>query len=586
MATLIGISGDGQVLAPGFPGSALRVRLDDLGGPIVGATVTWSVGTGGGSLSNYTSITDAGGYAESTYSGNPYITIAQSWIQETVTASAAGASDVSFYATTTTRTNSGFAVWPTVDLINPPAGTGFIGNPSGTIVNGLQLTVRATSGADTGVGIPNIAVWITSGDPATEPTASIGSSMTDSSGLRTDVSIGAVVGTAEVTIQIGGFSSFTILLTVLGDAASATAYQGNDQHAFSGETFSQDLVVRVLQSSGSPSVGSAVVWAVVTPGSLSIDASEVTTDSQGQASATVSAGGATGTYQVTATVGGNTATFDLTIDDAGATQTLEVVSGNGQSAMAGAAFTYPLVVQVLDGIMNPVPGVTVTFAVASGSVTLSAATVDSSASGYASVTATAGSLAGAARVTVSIAAGSSVRFSLTVTVEGTTPGDSHSGGGGDSGGSGGALSGTAALRMTGSLTIVVSNPPTGGWVEPDPDLIPDPDAPTLPGCLAEYDKHPDDVLDIVVDWEPWLDGDTIVTSVWDGDGLTVNASSSTTTTTTVNLSGGIQDQTYSPKNTTTSSAGRTEVRRIRVSVKAATIVGAQIQIGWTRGTPS
>ena len=582
--TLTMVSGDGQVVSRGSFWEPLIVQLMDGATPVVGAVVTWTVDSGWWSMYPSTSITDSNGLAEHLYSGDPLINSAQSWLDAAVTASTPGASDVVFHCITTTITIPGFAVWPTVDIITPSTIIGWAGNPSSTITNGLQLTVVATSGADKGHGIPNVAVWIDSGDPLTVPTASLpgGTAYTTESGLTSDVDLGAVTGgPVWVTIRVGGFAGFGVPLRVAGSIAATTAHQSEYQYAMPSAAFDYPLVVKVTLADGSPSVGTAVVWAVVTPGSLTINSSGATTDSQGLANASITAGAATGTYQITATADGNTATFYLTIDDPAATQHIEKVSGSSQSAVAGAAFHDPLRVWVFDGSTVGVSGVTVTFTVDSGSVALSAGTAVTNAGGYASVTATAGLHTGAARVTASIPAGASTSFTLTVTSSTEPPGDDYSGGGGVVG-TDTTSSAISGLRLVGYLGVTLSNPPDGGWDPWVPEVVP---VDTEADCLAEFDKHPADVMDVSLDWEPWLAGDMIVSSAWDGDGLAVNTSSSTTTTSTVNLSGGIQDQVYAPKNTIVTSAGRTEVRRIRISVKVAS-VDTPIQVGWTRETPS
>lgn len=98
-------------------------------------------------------------------------------------------------------------------------------------------------------------------------------------------------------------------------------------------------------------------------------------------------------------------------------------------------------------------------------------------------------------------------------------------------------------------------------------------------CLAEYDKHPADVLDLIPDWEAWLDGDVISASAWDGDGLTVVTSSFTDTTTPVRLSGGVSGRAYEPKNTFSTVGGITEVRRLRIYCHQCD-APAVTQVGW------
>jgi len=90
---------------------------------------------------------------------------------------------------------------------------------------------------------------------------------------------------------------------------------------------------------------------------------------------------------------------------------LKIVSGNNQSATFGVMFV-PLVVQA--GVNGPPPsGVPVQFAVASGPVTLTLASVTTDVDGVAEVTATAGSTPGPATVVATVGR-LSVAFHLTV----------------------------------------------------------------------------------------------------------------------------------------------------------------------------
>jgi hypothetical protein len=116
-STLARVSGDGQN-APA--GSALPqplvVRLSDVhGNPIGGATVTFAVGTGGGSLQPVTATTAANGEAQSTWTLGP-TTGAQS-----ASAAAAGLPPVGFGAIATALTGS-IRVTTQTTGTNPPAG--------------------------------------------------------------------------------------------------------------------------------------------------------------------------------------------------------------------------------------------------------------------------------------------------------------------------------------------------------------------------------------------------------------------------------------------------------------------------------
>jgi len=98
-------------------------------------------------------------------------------------------------------------------------------------------------------------------------------------------------------------------------------------------------------------------------------------------------------------------------------------------------------------------------------------------------------------------------------------------------------------------------------------------------CLAEYDKHPGDVLDITPNYAAFLAGDVITGSAWDGDGLTVVSSSFTGATTTVRLSGGISGREYEIKNTFSIASGMIEVRRYRIYCHQCD-APVSTQVGW------
>ena len=81
-------------------------------------------------------------------------------------------------------------------------------------------------------------------------------------------------------------------------------------------------------------------------------------------------------------------------------------------------------------------------------------------------------------------------------------------------------------------------------------------------------KDPDAVLDYTVDWEDWLNGDTIKTSVWAlSSGITEDSDSKTTLTATIWLSGGTVGNKYTVINEIVTNGGRTENRSIYIEVK-------------------
>ncbi len=101
---------------------------------------------------------------------------------------------------------------------------------------------------------------------------------------------------------------------------------------------------------------------------------------------------------------------------------LSIVSGDGQSGAVGTRLAGSLVVKVADSAGIGVPAVTVTFTVTSGSARLSTASAVTGADGIATVDVTLGETAGTVTITASATALEAVRFTVTATPSGTTPG--------------------------------------------------------------------------------------------------------------------------------------------------------------------
>src|SRR5262249_11908487 len=149
---------------------------------------------------------------------------------------------------------------------------------------------------------------------------------------------------------------------------------------------------------GIPVPGVTVTFAAPGSGaSATLSSLTATTDSNGKASVTAMANTVAGTYAVIASISGVTtpASFSLT-NDPGTPTSVTVSSGSAQSAPVGAGFASPLVAMVTAKYGNPVPGVGVTFAAptSGASAALSRSTATTGGNGQASVTATAGTVAG------------------------------------------------------------------------------------------------------------------------------------------------------------------------------------------------
>ncbi len=126
-----------------------------------------------------------------------------------------------------------------------------------------------------------------------------------------------------------------------------------------------------------------------------------------------------GTPTITATNGTISGTATVTITAKTTGDTLSLVSGSGQSATVGTAFTNTLVVKDVDQYGNSVPGVTVTFTPpttgASGTFTTSATAVTGSNGQATSNTYTANTTAGGPYNVVASAPGATptINFSMT-----------------------------------------------------------------------------------------------------------------------------------------------------------------------------
>ena len=87
-------------------------------------------------------------------------------------------------------------------------------------------------------------------------------------------------------------------------------------------------------------------------------------------------------------------------------------------------------------------------------------------------------------------------------------------------------------------------------------------------AIAVFYKDPDAVLDYTIDWETWLDSDTISTSTWTvPSGITKASDTNTTTTTTIWLSGGTAGTSYDLLNRVVTAGGRTDDRTITIIVR-------------------
>ncbi|HSW51018.1 MAG TPA: hypothetical protein VLH09_12630 [Bryobacteraceae bacterium] len=424
------VSGNGQVVPRGFPTEQpMKVKLTTaLGAPISGAEVTWAVASGEGYVFPVSSETDADGFAQSTYVGVPIVSPSTSYVQSTVTANVAGFNPVEFTMTTVPMVLGSGAVAKPLYTLLAPAGSVIEGRAGQTLAGAIQVRVRALTGINSGSGIPNVGVALSSGaDPATSPSAyCVGggdTALSDATGLANcDLRFGPVIGGPfQVKILAGGGGSgvgsagaeYNAYIQVsAGPPTLFTKISGDGQTGAPGVTL-QPLVAEISDGVGHVLPGTAVTWESLTPNTVTVVSSVSVANAQGRVSAQVRLGSVAGPGQIRVRAGSAEAVFNVAVSIPIAS--LAKISGDGQSAILNQAFGAPLVVEARNAQGQPVSGVPVIFTLVSGPATIGTASAATGANGRASTTVTAGATAGA--VVVQATAGQfSATFNLTVSI--------------------------------------------------------------------------------------------------------------------------------------------------------------------------
>ena len=179
---------------------------------------------------------------------------------------------------------------------------------------------------------------------------------------------------------------------VPGHAAVLRVVSGSGQSDSATARLHDDFVVQAADSHGNATAGVPVDWAVAAGGG-SISQSRTTADSTGSAAARYTLGRTAGANSVTATLHGADAkaSFQVMASPANPAK-LIIVSGNNQTAEAGHALASDYVVEVADSYGNPVAGVAIDWAIASGGGRLSASQATSGADGLGATRLTLGSM--------------------------------------------------------------------------------------------------------------------------------------------------------------------------------------------------
>ncbi|NER25329.1 MAG: DUF4347 domain-containing protein [Symploca sp. SIO1C2] len=297
------------------------------------------------------------------------------------------------------------------------AGDGQSTTVNTNFANDLQIQVVETFANE---AIPAAGINITLTPPGTQASTNLGNTTltTDASGLATTTATAnTVAGTYQVAATSTGVTGVNFDLTNNpGAAAILNIDAGNNQNTTVNTAFANSLQVTVTDEFGNavPNV-TVTLTPPATGASANLGSTTLTTDASGLAITTATANTVAGNYQVAVNSIGLTGdNFNLT-NNPGAAAILNILTGNNQNTTVNTAFADNLQVEVTDEFGNAVSGVTVTLNSPNtgASANFGSISLTTDASGLASTTATANSIAGNYQVGANVIGVTEVNFDLT-----------------------------------------------------------------------------------------------------------------------------------------------------------------------------
>ncbi|HEX2722105.1 MAG TPA: SGNH/GDSL hydrolase family protein [Gemmatimonadaceae bacterium] len=195
------------------------------------------------------------------------------------------------------------------------------------------------------------------------------------------------VGTVTITAASEGKSATATITVVPGPPARFIPFAGNNQSVAAGAQVPVPPSVLITDAADNPIAGVTVNFAVASGGGTVTGAAATTNAAGIAAVGSWTLGTAAGPNSLTATtpaIAGATFTFQAA-GGAGPAAVIVAVGGNNQTATAGGLVGTPPSVKVTDANGNFVSGYTVTFTPASGSGSVTSASVVTDPSGIATV---------------------------------------------------------------------------------------------------------------------------------------------------------------------------------------------------------
>jgi adhesin/invasin len=412
--TLSNPTGAGQSATAGtaFTNPFTVTVKDSNNNTVSNQTVSWAITSGNGSLSSYSSVTNASGVASTTAiitnpgSGGTAAVITASipgasyaFTTGTIIAAAASAGDSSAGLSLNTQVADNSS---TVTL------TVTLKDTYGNLASGRNVTVTSNHAGDT----------ITT-SPATTSSAGIATFLIKSSAIGSTTL--TITDTTDANLTISAPSSIT---WIAATGASLNSPAGAGQAATAGVAFSSPLSITVKDAQSNLVSGQIVSWAI-TSGNGSLSSYSVTTNSSGVASITptiTNPGLGSSTAAITASIPGASYAFVTgTISSAAVSAANSLVASASSSQTANGISPVIINVTLLDAYLNPVSGKAVALSSSRGATdTLTVLSGTSNASGIATfsfVTSTAGApVFSAVDVTDSVSVTSTVSVTVNANV--------------------------------------------------------------------------------------------------------------------------------------------------------------------------
>lgn len=424
------VSGNGQIVLSQFLAPlplTVRVR-DGAGNPQAGVTVSWQVQSGDGNVTLASTITDARGQAQTQYGSVLFYNDSFNGPRSSVVRASSPNGNVDFIVTAYPQSGPPPLLLPanppSVNLVTPAEGSTIRVQAGTTTVGAIKAAIFSGTLAGFGTPIQNIGFSGSTGnDSDVGPTANcVQTNLSNSQGdISCDIVAGARLGQTNFQACVGNCQSpgrsFTFLLDVVaGPPGQITKRQGDNQSGGPGTLTPLALRGTVTDAFGNR-LGGVTVRVEVISGDATIESLFNNTNSDGDFSFLVRFGSSPGEVKIRTSAGNASTTWTVTNNVV--IGNFVKVSGDNQSAVIGRPFATPLSVQLFDAQGRAIAGATVSFAVQSGQVTLSASSAVTNSQGIATVNATAGTNAGAISVSAS-AVSRVVTFSLTALPPGPT----------------------------------------------------------------------------------------------------------------------------------------------------------------------